>query len=95
MQREPAARLKVAQDKHKPHPEPKAQKVSGGGSGTGSTGGAPVDVGDPGYDPNYVSEVTGVVLDRNHNGIPDPLEFIKQRTTVNVDMSNAGFVKPK
>lgn len=71
------------------------QNVSGGGSGTGSTGGAPVDVGDPGYDPNYVSEVTGVVLDRNHNGIPDPLEFIKQRTTVNVDMSNAGFVKPK
>ena len=71
------------------------QNVSGGGSGTGSTGGAPVNIDDPGYDPNYVSEVTGVALDRNHNGIPDPLEFIKQRTTVNVDMSNAGFVKPK
>lgn len=71
------------------------QNVSGGGSGTGSTGGAPVNVGDPGYDPNYVSEVTGVVLDRNHNGIPDPLELIKQHTTSNVDMSNAGFVKPK
>lgn len=71
------------------------QNVSGSGSGTGSTGGAPVNVGDPGYDPNYVSEVTGVVLDRNHNGIPDPLELIKQHTTSNVDMSNAGFVKPK
>lgn len=53
------------------------QNVSGSGSGTGSTGGAPVNIGDPGYDPNYVSHITGVVLDRNHNGIPDPLEIGK------------------
>lgn len=56
-------------------------------AGTG-TGSSPVNVGDPGYNPNYISPVTGVILDQNHNGIPDPLEIGTGSKVVSDDWSN-------
>lgn len=50
---------------------------------------------DPRFDANYVNPRTGVMLDYDGNGIPDPLEIGKPGKVETVDGSKYGFVKPE
>ena len=50
---------------------------------------------DPRFDPNYVNPRTGVMLDYDGNGIPDPIDLMKPSKVETVDGSKYGFVKPK
>ena len=50
---------------------------------------------DPRFDPNYVNPRTGVMLDYDGNGIPDPIDLMKPGKVETVDGSKYGFVKPK
>lgn len=82
-----------SQDTEVKQPNEQTQQNAANNQGTTGTGGAPVNIGDPGYDPNYVNPSTGVVLDFNGNGMPDPLEAGGNGGKVEwVDGSKYGFV---